>query len=179
MTLAGHRPPSGLETEALTSFKFLPPWGPGAMRRRKFILGSAAAALLPFAVRAQRGEPVRRVDFLIAEAIEGDPYYEGRVTGIREGLRKLGWIEGQNLRLNIHRTSPKGGDIRKSIEKLLAGQPDVVVTSGGTVAGPLLQATNTVPVVFIAAIDPLGAGYVEASRDPEEMRPALCSSTTA
>ena len=166
MTLAGHRPPSGLETEALTSFKFLPPWGPGAIRRRKFILGSAAAALLPFAVRAQRGEPVRRVDFLIAEAIEGDPYYEGRVTGIREGLRKLGWIEGQNLRLNVHRTSPKGGDIRKSIEELLAGQPDVVVTSGGTVAGPLLQATNTVPVVFIAAIDPLGAGYVESLARP-------------
>jgi putative tryptophan/tyrosine transport system substrate-binding protein len=136
------------------------------MRRREFVLGSAAAAVLPFAARAQRLEPMRRVDILIAEAIADDPFYEGRVIGIREGLRKLGWIEGQNLRLNIYRPSPKGADIRQSVEELLAAQPDVVVTSGGTTTGPLLQATNTVPVVFIAAVDPMGAGYVESLAHP-------------
>jgi putative ABC transport system substrate-binding protein len=136
------------------------------MKRRKFILGSAAAALLPLAVRAQRAEPVRRVDILIAETIEDDPFYEGRVTGIREGLRKLGWIEGQNLRLNVHRTSPKIAEIRKHVEELLAGHPDVIITSGGTTTGPLLQVNNTVPVVFIAAVDPLGAGLVESLSHP-------------
>jgi putative tryptophan/tyrosine transport system substrate-binding protein len=136
------------------------------MRRRKFILGSAAAALLPFAVRAQRVEPGRRVDILIAETTEGDSFYEGRVTGVREGLRKLGWIEGQNLRLNIHRTSPKAAEIRKHVGEILAGQPDVVVTSGSTTTGPLLRATNTVPVVFMAAVDPMGAGFVESLAQP-------------
>ena len=136
------------------------------MKRRKFIFGSAAAALLPFAVRAQRAEPVRRVDLLIAEPIENDPYYEGRVTAIREGLRNLGWIEGQNLRLNIHRTSAKAADIRKHVEELLGGKPDVVVTSGGTTTAPLLQATNTVPIVFTAAVDPMGAGFVESLSQP-------------
>jgi putative tryptophan/tyrosine transport system substrate-binding protein len=136
------------------------------MRRRKFIFGSAAAALFPFAVRAQRADSVRRVDLLIAEPIENDPYYEGRVTAIREGLRNLGWIEGQNLRLNIHRTSAKAADIRKHVEELLGGKPDVVVTSGGTTTAPLLQATNTVPIVFTAAVDPMGAGFVESLSQP-------------
>ncbi len=136
------------------------------MRRRTFILGSAAAALLPFAVRAQRASVMRRVDILFAEAVENDPFYERRLTVIRDGLRELGWIEGQNLKLNVHRTSVKAADIRKNIEELLAGKPDVVVTSGGTTTGPFLQATNTVPVVFSAAVDPMGAGFVESLAQP-------------
>jgi putative tryptophan/tyrosine transport system substrate-binding protein len=136
------------------------------MRRREFVAGVAAAVLLPAAVRAQRAEPARRVDILIAEAIADDPYYEGRLVAVRDGLRDLGWIEGQNLRLNIHRATPKAADIRKHVDALLAEQPDVVITSGGTTTGPLLQATNTVPVVFIAAVDPVGAGLVESIAHP-------------
>ena len=136
------------------------------MRRREFVAGVAATALLPIAVRAQRVESMRRVDILVAEAIKDDHYYEDRMTVIKERLRELGWIEGQNLRLNIHRAAPNAADIRKHIDELLAGQPDIVVTSGGTTTGPLLQATNTVPVVFISAVDPVGAGYVESLAHP-------------
>jgi putative tryptophan/tyrosine transport system substrate-binding protein len=136
------------------------------MRRREFIAGVVAAVALPSGVRAQRTEPVRRVDILLAEAIEDDPYYEGRLVALREGLRDLGWIEGQNLNLNIHRTAPKAVDIRKHVGEILVGKPDVIVTSGGTTTGPLLQVTNTVPVVFMAAVDPVGAGFVESLAQP-------------
>jgi putative ABC transport system substrate-binding protein len=136
------------------------------MRRRDFVAGVVATALLPIAARAQRVESMRRVDILVAEAIEDDPYYEGRLTAIKERLRELGWIEGQNLKLNIHRAAPRAAEIRKHIGELLAGRPDLVMTSGGTTTGPLLQVTNTVPVVFIAAVDPVGAGYVESLAHP-------------
>ena len=136
------------------------------MRRREFVAGVVAAALLPMAAAAQRIGAMRRVGVLIAEAVEDDPYYERRLTAIKERLRELGWIEGQNLRLNIHRAAPNAADIRKHIDELLAGQPDIVVTSGGTTTRPLLQATNTVPVVFIAAVDPVGAGLVESLAHP-------------
>jgi ABC-type uncharacterized transport system substrate-binding protein len=136
------------------------------MRRREFVAGVVAAALLPMAAAAQRIGAMRRVGVLIAEAVEDDPYYERRLTAIKERLRELGWIEGQNLSLTIHRAAPKAADIRKHIDELLAGQPDLVVTSGGTTTGPLLQATNTVPVVFIAAVDPVGAGFVESLAHP-------------
>jgi putative ABC transport system substrate-binding protein len=136
------------------------------MRRREFAAGIAAAALLPLTVRAQRAEPVRLIEILFAEVIADDPYYESRLTAIRQELRNLGWIEGKNLRLNIHRTVPKAADIRKHVDEVLATQPDVIVTSGGTTTGPLLQATTTVPVVFVAAVDPVGAGLVESLAYP-------------
>ena len=133
------------------------------MRRREFIAG--VVALLPSTVLAQQSEPVRRVAVLIAETTD-DPYYEGRFTGMKDGLRDLGWIEGQNLRLDVHRTPPKATDLRKHADQLLAGRPDVVVTSGGTATGIMLQATSTVPVVFMAAVDPVGAGFVESLAHP-------------
>jgi putative tryptophan/tyrosine transport system substrate-binding protein len=136
------------------------------MRRREFVAGVVATTLLPSCLHAQRPETTRRVEILIAEAIEDDPYYESRLTAIKERLREIGWIEGANLRLTIHRIAPKATDIRKQINETVAGQPDVIITSGGTVAGPLLQATNTIPVVFIAAVDPVGAGLVESLAHP-------------
>jgi ABC-type uncharacterized transport system substrate-binding protein len=137
------------------------------MQRREFIgLVGGMAACWPLAAHAQQSSRVRRISILVAEANEGDPYYEGRLVAIREKLRALGWIEGQNLKLDIHRSTPKAPDIRKHVDELLAGQPEVVVTSGGSTTGPMLQATSTVPVVFMAVVDPVGAGLVESLSHP-------------
>ncbi|MFZ0764716.1 ABC transporter substrate-binding protein [Bradyrhizobium sp.] len=126
----------------------------------------AAASMLPKTIRAQQTDAVRRVAILVGEAIEDDPYYEGRIAGLREGLRDLGWIEGRNLKLDIHRTPPNETDIHKHVGELLAARPDVVVTSGGTTTRPVLKATSTVPIVFIGAIDPVGSGLVESLAHP-------------
>jgi putative tryptophan/tyrosine transport system substrate-binding protein len=136
------------------------------MKRRDFIAGAAAVAMQPQIVRAQQANAVRRVAIIVGEATEDDPYYEGRIAGVREGLRDLGWIEGGNLKLDIHRALPKDAEIRKHVDELLAARPDVVVTSGGTMTRPMLQATRTVPIVFIGAIDPVGAGLVESLAHP-------------
>ena len=136
------------------------------MKRRDFIAAAAVAAMLPKIVRAQQTNAVHRIGMLVAEANEDDPFYEGRIAGMKEGLRGLGWIEGQNLTLDIHRTSPKASEVRKHIDALLAARPDVVVTSGGTTTGLVMQATTTVPVVFISAVDPVGAGLVESLAHP-------------
>ena len=136
------------------------------MKRRDFIAGVAVAAMLPKASPAQQANPIRRVAIIVGEAIEDDPYYEGRIAGVREGLRGLGWIEGGNLKLDIHRTPPNDTAIRKHVDELLAARPDVVVTSGGTTTRPMLQATGTVPIVFIGAVDPVGSGLVESLAHP-------------
>jgi putative ABC transport system substrate-binding protein len=136
------------------------------MRRREFIAGVATLAALPSAVRGQRAGVVRRVDILVAEAIEDDPYYENRLTAVKDGLHELGWIEGQNLRLKIRRTSPQAADIRQHVDEMLVGKPDVIVTSGGTTTGPVLQGNKTIPVVFMSAVDPVGAGFVESLAHP-------------
>ena len=136
------------------------------MKRREFIAGAAAASMLPKPIRAQQANTARRVAMLVAEANEDDPFYEGRIAGMKDGLRGLGWIEGQNLTLDIHRTSPKATEVRKHIDALLAARPDVVVTSGGTTTSVVMQATTIVPVVFISAVDPVGAGLVESLAHP-------------
>jgi putative tryptophan/tyrosine transport system substrate-binding protein len=136
------------------------------MERREFITGIAIATILPRAIVAQQANGVRRVAMLVAEANEDDPFYEGRIAGMREGLRGLGWMEGQNLILDIHRTSPKATEVRKHIDALLAARPDVVVTSGGTTTGAVMLTTSTVPIVFISAVDPVGAGLIESLAHP-------------
>jgi hypothetical protein len=70
------------------------------MRRREFImLLSCAAAIWPLAARAQQPERVRRVGVLVGLA-ENDPEMKERIAGLRQGLEKLGWVEGSNLRID-------------------------------------------------------------------------------
>jgi len=136
------------------------------MRRREFVAGTIVAAALPSVVRGQRVEPMRRVAILVAEAIADDPYYESRLAALRDGLRNLGWIESQNLTLDIHRAAPMAADVRKHVDEILKAKPDVIVTSGGTTTGPLLQATKMAPIVFMSTVDPVGAGFVESLAHP-------------
>src|SRR6476660_2463535 len=99
-------------------------------RREVLCTLASAAVTWPLAARAQQGERLRRVDVLFAELTEDDPYYEGRLTALTEALRGLGWIESKNLKLVIHRITPRPADIRKQVTELLAERPDVVVSGG-------------------------------------------------
>src|SRR5262245_42484811 len=56
--------------------------------------------------------------------------------------------------------------IRKYVAEFVAFLPDVIVASGSATVGPLLQATRTVPIVFVNVPDPVGAGYVESLARP-------------
>jgi putative tryptophan/tyrosine transport system substrate-binding protein len=126
------------------------------MRRREFVglLGSATA--WPLAARAQ--ERTRRVGVLLAAA-ESDPEHQVRLATFSQALAQLGWSDGQNLRLDTRWTT--ADDIRKHAADLVELAPDVLVAgTGSATAAPLLQATRTVPIVFVVVIDPVGAGFV-------------------
>src|SRR6516164_4891509 len=136
------------------------------MRRREFITGLASVAATPPSVAfGQQSDRLRRVDVLMFEATEDDPYVEGRFVALTDELRGLGWIDGRNLKLTIHRVT-NAGDIRKLVTELLSARPDIIITGGATSTGPLLQATSSVPVVFTSAVDPVGAGLVESLAQP-------------
>ena len=130
------------------------------MQRRQFIaiLGSAAAAW-PLAARAQQGDRMRRIGVLISLAAD-DRQGKARVAAFVQGLQELGWADGRNVRID-YRWSAVNADItRKYAAELVALAPDVILASGGTVVGILLQATRTVPIVFTQTADPVGAGYI-------------------
>ena len=136
------------------------------MRRREFIAAFGLVLALPWAARAQQPAPVRRVGMLLAQGVEDDPEYEGRVSAMAEALRGLGWIDGRNLKLTIYRVQPSTPEIRKRIAELLAQNPDVVVTGGGTTTSLLLQATDRIPIIFTTAVDPVGNGFVDSLSHP-------------
>ena len=136
------------------------------MKRRQFIflLGGAAAAW-PLAARAQQAERVRRIGVLIYQAAD-DAEGQARLAAFTQALKQLGWSDGRNLRIDT-RWATAEDILRRHAAELVALAPDVLVAASGTATvAPLLQATRTVPIVFVITIDPVGAAFVASLARP-------------
>src|SRR5262245_60668036 len=98
------------------------------MKRREFIalLGGAAAAW-PLAARAQLPEGVRQIGVLMGLA-EDDPDTKARLFGLGQGLEKLGWVEGRNVRID-YRFAPAGARAPELAKELVALRPDVILSN--------------------------------------------------
>jgi len=136
------------------------------VRRREFItlLGGAVTA---WSVRA-RGQPgvgMRLIGVLLPIA-KDDPEYQPWLTAFRQTLQELGWVDGRNMRMDIHWATANHAEIRKQAAELVALAPDVILAHGASTVGPLLQATRTVPIVFPITGDPVGAGFVDSLARP-------------
>src|ERR1700751_204126 len=130
------------------------------MKRREFITLLGGAAAWPLSARAQQSERMRSVGVLVA-ATADDPEYQSRMGAFQQGLALLGWIEGRNVRIDTRWATTNAEEVRKQAVELAALAPDVILAaSGTTTVAPLLQATRTVPIVFVVVIDPVGAGFV-------------------
>src|SRR5262249_49498173 len=71
-----------------------------------------------------------------------------------------------NLDIDIRWSGGNADDIRRHAAELVVLAPDVILANGGAATGPLLQATRTVPIVFSAVADPVGAGFVGSLARP-------------
>jgi putative ABC transport system substrate-binding protein len=127
------------------------------MRRREFIGLVGSAATLPLAARAQQPDRVRRVGALYSLA-EDDPESALRRAAFEQALKELGWTDGGNLRIDYRWTKNDPELIRKFATELAALAPDVILTSGSVVVGPMVRATLNIPIVFLQVIDPVGSG---------------------
>src|SRR6516165_10448108 len=137
------------------------------MRRRKFItlLGGAAAAW-PLASHAQQGGRMRRIGVLMPLAAD-DPMGQARIAALREGLEKLGWTEGRNIRIDTRwTTTGEVESMQRFAKELVALQPDLIVTQSTPITATLLQETRTIPIVFALVADPIGSGFVASFAKP-------------
>ena len=134
--------------------------------RREFIalLGGAAVAW-PLAARAQQPDGIRRIGVLMAFA-EGDPGGQARVAAFREGLQKLGWAEGRNVRVDTRWATADVASIQRSAKELVALQPDLILSNSTPTTAALLQQTRTIPIVFAVVSDPVGSGFVASFPRP-------------
>src|SRR5216684_6596262 len=115
------------------------------MRRREFIAGLAGAAAWPLAVRAQQSDRVRRIGVLLPAAAD-NPEFQAWVGAFLQGLALFGWTIGRNVRIDTRWATPNAAEIRRHAAELVALAPDVILASGTSTVGPLLQATRTVPI---------------------------------
>jgi putative tryptophan/tyrosine transport system substrate-binding protein len=137
------------------------------VKRREFItlLGGAAAAAWPLAAHGQQTEQMRRVGVLMGIATN-DPEGRARIAAFLQALQQLGWTDGRNVQIDTRWGAGDADRLRSFAAELVALAPDVILASGGSAAGPLLQVTRTVPIVFTQTPDPVGAGYVESLARP-------------
>jgi putative tryptophan/tyrosine transport system substrate-binding protein len=136
------------------------------MRRREFILVLGGVAAWPLATSAQQSDRIRTIGLLVAGTAD-DPEYQVRTGAFLQALKQLGWIDGRNARIDIRWTTTNSDALRKQAAELAALTPDVILAATGTTTtAPLLEATRSVPIVFVLLIDPVGAGFVTSLARP-------------
>jgi putative ABC transport system substrate-binding protein len=135
------------------------------MQRRQFIALLGGAATWPLAARAQQDQRVRRLGVLSALA-EDDPESVARRPAFEQALKALNWTNGSNLQIDYRWAAGDAERIRKLVAEIIALAPDVILTSGSSLVAPMMQATRTIPIVFVQVIDPVGSGFVESLARP-------------
>jgi putative ABC transport system substrate-binding protein len=136
------------------------------LRRRDFVtLLSGAAVAWPLVARAQQTERMRRIGVLLPLASD-DMEAQTRVEAFLQGLQRLGWTDGQNVRIDTRWATTNADSIRRYAAELVALAPDIILANGSAVVGALQQATRTVPIVFVVVAEPVGAGFVDSLARP-------------
>jgi putative ABC transport system substrate-binding protein len=133
------------------------------MRRREFLgfLGGAAASW-PFEARAQqRTRRIAMISGVADEAVSRE-----RLAAFLPALSQLGWTEGRNIQIDYRWAKGDTQALRRQAAELAALAPDVIVATGGATMTYMLQATRTVPIVFVIVPDPVGSGFVDSLSHP-------------
>jgi putative tryptophan/tyrosine transport system substrate-binding protein len=130
--------------------------------RRQFItfLGGAAAAW-PIAAQAQQPERIRLIGVLMDTA-ENNPEGQARFAVFRQTLRERNWVEGHSARIDTRwslRTQGQAAEV-------IALAPDAILAVTNSQLRLVSVETRTIPIVFVGASDPIGAGYVESFARP-------------
>ena len=131
------------------------------MNRRHFItLFGGTATTWPFSAQAQEASKIRRIGFLRL-----GPPHKAYIDGLRQGLRELGYIEGQTIAIEfgLDQSITQLSDVAA---ELVRQKVDVIVASGVPSVLPARDATSTIPVVFVAALDPVATGLATSLAQP-------------
>jgi putative tryptophan/tyrosine transport system substrate-binding protein len=135
------------------------------MRRREVIAGLAAAGGWPLTLRAQSSR--KRLVAILMPYPQADPEVQTRLAATREELRKLGWHEGGNLRVEERWSGDDLARIEADAAELIRLEPDVILVTGGRVVPIVQKQTRTIPIVFVGVSDPFGRGLVTSLARPQ------------
>jgi putative ABC transport system substrate-binding protein len=137
------------------------------MRRRNFItLLCSTLVMGSLTAYAQQSGGMRRIGVLMSYP-ETDPDAQAFLAAFREGLQKLGWTEGKNVRLDTRwATAGNAEEMQRFAKELVALQPDLLLGHTTTTSVALQKQTRTVPIIFAFVSDPVGSGLVASFPHP-------------
>jgi len=135
------------------------------VRRREFIGLLSGATAWPLVARAQQPERVRRIGVLMTLAVD-DAEAQRRVAAFVQGLQRFGWTDGRNVQIEMRWDAGDPDRSRTYAAEMAALAPEVILAPGSVTVAPLLQATRSVPIVFVHVPDPVGAGFVDSLARP-------------
>ncbi len=135
------------------------------MRRREFItwLGGALTSW-PIPANAQPAARVRTVGVLMGLADDAEA--RGRSMAFEQGLEREGWSLGQNLRIEYRYAEGDSMRMQALAKELVELRPDCILGHSTPVVTALMQATRTIPIVFVSVSDPIGSGFVASMARP-------------
>jgi putative tryptophan/tyrosine transport system substrate-binding protein len=136
------------------------------MRRRDFIVGlGGAVAMWPVVAGSQQSGPMRRIGALISYPAN-DPEQLARIAAFEQGLQESGWTVGRNVQIDYRFVAGEVERYRTYAADLVALAPDILFAADSPSVAALQQATRTLPIVFGAVTDPVGAGYIANLAQP-------------
>jgi putative tryptophan/tyrosine transport system substrate-binding protein len=125
-----------------------------ALERRRLLIAAGSWLVAPLASRAQAPGRVYRIGFVSA----GSP--SRRPSGFSQGLRELGYVEGQNLVIERRYAEWQYERLPGLVEDVIRTKPEVIVTSSSAATRAAMKATRTIPIVFTGVSDPIDTGLV-------------------
>jgi putative ABC transport system substrate-binding protein len=108
---------------------------------------------------------MRRIVVLMGNP-EGDPRAQVNLMALREGLQKLGWIEGHNIQIDYRLAGAGPEKARTFARELIGIAPDVILCSSNQVTEIVRQETSSIPIVFVFVGDPVGSGFAASIEKP-------------
>jgi putative ABC transport system substrate-binding protein len=129
------------------------------VRRRDFITLLSGAAAWPLVASAQQDARVRRIGVLM-QSDASDPRAKALFTAFLQGLRSLGWIDGQTLHIDVRWSEGNAERARVLATELLGLAPDVILSSTTQNLTALVRQAPTIPIVFTLVTDPVAQGFV-------------------
>jgi putative tryptophan/tyrosine transport system substrate-binding protein len=135
------------------------------MKRREFIGFIGGAAAWPLYVQAQQQNRIRLIGVLLGYS-ENDPSAQSQIAALRNGLFKLGWNEGSNLRIELRWGAGDPDEIRTMAKELVDLHPDVILGVTTSATDALARASRTIPIVFMTVADPIASGFAVSLARP-------------
>jgi putative ABC transport system substrate-binding protein len=130
------------------------------VRRRDFVLASAATLVLPRVGRAQKKVPT--IGLLWQDSVKPSPY----VAVLLEALREKGWQAGRDLRVEDRVTLQGYGGLAESAAELVRAKVDVIVVWGSTATVAAAKATKEIPIVASLGVNPVALGVATSLSRP-------------